>query len=179
MNGRPFNSFQILAALLSECRLAPRGSGAACRRIRLKAALTCKVTLFTTWPPEDSLTEDGHIVVGLAGDGPVLRAIETAVDGTNAVDRTLEVRLVALERLQPGIDVLFVTENAKNLENLSALKGKSVLTIGESEEFLEAGRIVRFRIVDERITFEINISAAEDAGLTLSSRLLHLARIVQ
>ncbi len=109
----------------------------------------------------------------------MLRAIETAVDGTNAVDRTLEVRLVALERLQPGIDVLFVTENAKNLENLSALKGKSVLTIGESEEFLEAGRIVRFRIVDERITFEINISAAEDAGLTLSSRLLHLARIVQ
>jgi hypothetical protein len=47
------------------------------------------------------------------------------------------------------------------------------------EQFATRGGMVNFIIEDNRVQFEINIDAAERAGLKISSRALKLARVVR
>jgi len=53
------------------------------------------------------------------------------------------------------------------------------LTVGDSEEFINEGGMIRFTEAGRRIRFEINPDAAADASLRVSSRLLRLADIAR
>jgi len=59
-----------------------------------------------------------------------------------------------------------------------ALKGSPILTIGESDGFLESGGIINFLMEDEKVRFEINNTAAKQARLKIRSKLLRLAQRV-
>ena len=52
------------------------------------------------------------------------------------------------------------------------------LTVGESNDFIEQGGLVRFYVDGGTVRFEINRESADRSGLRISSRLLQLARIV-
>ena len=53
-----------------------------------------------------------------------------------------------------------------------------MLTVGESEHFVQDGGMIGFLLEENKIRFEINLEAAEHAKLKLSSRLLALAKRV-
>jgi hypothetical protein len=54
-----------------------------------------------------------------------------------------------------------------------------ILTVGDTEEFINGGGMVRFVETGRRIRFEINPDAVERVSLRVSSRLLRLADIVR
>jgi hypothetical protein len=54
-----------------------------------------------------------------------------------------------------------------------------VLTIGEIPGFAKRGGIINLVLEDNKVHFEVNVEAAKEADLNISSRLLALARIVQ
>ncbi len=58
------------------------------------------------------------------------------------------------------------------------LRGTSVLTVGESERFVEKGGIINFVLQDDRVQLQVNHKAATQAGLHISSRLLGVAKLV-
>jgi hypothetical protein len=58
---------------------------------------------------------------------------------------------------------------------LAELKGRSVLTVGETDRFVAAGGIISLGLRDSRIRFEIDAGAASAAKLKISSKLLSLA----
>ena len=62
---------------------------------------------------------------------------------------------------------------------LARTETSSVLTIGESQGFVERGGIVNLVTQNANIRFEINIGAAVRKRLIISSRLLALAKIVR
>lgn len=89
---------------------------------------------------------------------------------------------IIVERLEVGAQlddcqVVFISE--KEQENLIDIllktKGKPILTVGESTDFIDQGGIIYLKIVKETVKFEINLEAQRDAGIVLSSRLLALA----
>ena len=53
-----------------------------------------------------------------------------------------------------------------------------MLTVGESEHFVEQGGMIGFFLEDNKVRFEINLTAAEHAKLKISARLLSLAKTV-
>jgi hypothetical protein len=61
-------------------------------------------------------------------------------------------------------------------EFLRALKDQSTLTIGESEKFLQDGGIINFFIEEGKVRFDIDKQKAQQRRLTISSKLLNLAR---
>ncbi len=87
--------------------------------------------------------------------------------------------------------ILFLGVSDKNFvqEKLNAVKDKkNILTVGESENFNQMGGIISFvterervNLVTEkrRLTFDINLNAAKQAGLKLSSQLLRTARKIE
>jgi hypothetical protein len=62
---------------------------------------------------------------------------------------------------------------------LSELRPSHVLTVGETEGFIEEGGIINLKLDSGKVQIQINISAAEQAGVRISSKLLSLAQIVR
>ena len=77
--------------------------------------------------------------------------------------------------------VLFVTASLENNlpEILQHAQKKNMLTVSDMAGFAEHGGIIGLVTVENKIRFEINIKAAEQHGLTISSRLLKLARAIK
>src|SRR5207248_1674407 len=77
--------------------------------------------------------------------------------------------------------VLFISSSEKGriAENLKALKGKKILTVGESEQFCRATGMVGFIMSQGSVRFGINVEAAKQAGLKISAELLRLATIIR
>ncbi len=76
--------------------------------------------------------------------------------------------------------VLFLCSSEKqNLrEILTLVKTSSVLTVAETEGFLKAGAMINFTMEDNKIRFEVNLTAANEAKLQVRSQLLRVARKV-
>jgi hypothetical protein len=72
-----------------------------------------------------------------------------------------------------------VAEGARASALLRAAQQANVLTVTEGVNGLQAGSVINFRLVDDRIRFEVSLDAAEKSNLKLSSRLLSVAYAVQ
>ena len=59
------------------------------------------------------------------------------------------------------------------------LKGSGVLTVGETQEFTADGGVINFKLKDGKVRFEIDVDAAGQEHLRISSKLLSLAQIVK
>jgi uncharacterized protein len=62
---------------------------------------------------------------------------------------------------------------------LAAVAKSAVLTVSDFPEFLKRGGMIQFVLEGNRVRFEVNLSAAKNAGLTLSSELLKVAAAVR
>jgi hypothetical protein len=62
---------------------------------------------------------------------------------------------------------------------LQAARNASVLTISDSEGFVDTGGVIELLYADSRIQFEVILSAAQRAGLKIASQVLKLARVVR
>jgi bifunctional DNA-binding transcriptional regulator/antitoxin component of YhaV-PrlF toxin-antitoxin module len=76
--------------------------------------------------------------------------------------------------------LLFICPSEKNNINeiIDLVKNQSVLTVADTQEFLDAGGIVNFVIEDNKVRFDVNLTASEKAGLKIRSQLLRLAKKV-
>jgi hypothetical protein len=81
-----------------------------------------------------------------------------------------------------GLDchVLFVPASATGrfARDVSAVSGLPILTVGEDPQFFDQGGMIQLFLEDNRVRFSINQKSADAVGLTISSRLLRLARTV-
>jgi hypothetical protein len=58
------------------------------------------------------------------------------------------------------------------------LHNAPILTVGETDGFLDAGGMICFLLEENKVRFEINLNAADSAKLKIGSRLLILAQRV-
>jgi hypothetical protein len=74
--------------------------------------------------------------------------------------------------------MLFVSRSEeKRYEGIFEVRrGSEILTVGETEDFLSAGGVIDFNVQGDNLQFEVNLSAADEAHLKMSSRMLALAR---
>jgi len=150
----------------------------------IKAGFIFNFAKFVEWPTSAFAQPDSPIVIGILGTDPFGTIIDQIVQ-----DKKIGARGFAVKRLKWGSDVkdlrdckiLFVSasEKAHMDELLQMMKGLPVLTVGETPGFAERGGVIRFVLEDNRVRFEVNVEAAHQAELTISSRLLTLARIIQ
>jgi hypothetical protein len=76
--------------------------------------------------------------------------------------------------------MVFISASEKgNLPQiLEMLAGSSACTVGDTRGFAQQGIMVNFIIEQEKIRFEINTESARRAKLTISSKLLRLAKTI-
>jgi len=76
--------------------------------------------------------------------------------------------------------VLFVSasEQKRFRSILEQVSSRTILTIGDADDFAAVGGIVDLRLKDLKIQLQVNLAAAERSRIRISSRLLSLAEIV-
>jgi len=135
---------------------------------------------FVDWPPQAFSDPGAPIVIGVLGSDPFGAALDDVVRGEKVNGRALVVRRFDHMEDLAGCQILFISrsERAKLQPILQAVKGRSVLTVSDLDNFAVEGGVIGFVMAENKIRLRINLQAAKAAGLTLSSKLLRPAQIV-
>lgn len=147
----------------------------------VKAAFLYHFTGYVEYPPGAFSSSQAPLIIGVLGKGNILSALQQAVRGKNVKGRAIVVKQVDIGQELRECHIVFVPDaEGKNLPRiLQILDEAPVLLVGESENFAAKGGTIGFFVEQNRIRFEVNLDAAQRAHLTISSKLLSLARIVK
>ena len=150
----------------------------------IKAGFIYNFAKLVEWPTSAFAQQDSPIVIGILGDDPFGGTLDRIV-----ADKKVNGRGFVIKRLRWGKDlkdlkdckILFVSSSEReHIDSVvDTMKWLPILTIGDAPGFAKRGGIVNFTLEDNKVRFEVNVEAAKRADLTISSRLLTLARIVQ
>lgn len=140
---------------------------------QVKALCLLNFAKYVVWPGNEG-TNSIRIAVfsrtRLAGD------VRNAVRGKVIDGRAVEVLEINTGAEAKGCHILFVGSNERDIsEALEIVKELPVLTVGEGESFVTGGGIISFVPRDNKVRFEVNLSAARRSRLQISSKLLTLA----
>ncbi|HEV8574245.1 MAG TPA: YfiR family protein [Dehalococcoidia bacterium] len=170
----------VVVCLLVLVRSAAVAKAGAPSEYEVKAAYIYNFATFVEWPAAAFSQPNSPIVIGIVGKDPFGATFDRVVEGKAINNRPLVVRRLKWGPEVRQCHILFVSVSEKDkigrLPEL--LKGAPVLTIGETTGFARNGGIINFFLDEARVRFEINPQAARQAGLSISSRLLSLAKIV-
>jgi hypothetical protein len=145
---------------------------------QVKAAFIYHFATFVEWPP--AAGDRDAFRVAVLGDDAVAAELEQSLPGREIAGRAMQVqRLATLDELNDA-DMLFIgAEYNHSLKKLISQVGdRAVLVVTDAPGALDDGSMINFQVVDRRVRFEISLTAAERAGLALSSRLLSAAMFV-
>lgn len=147
---------------------------------QVKAAFLFHFAQFVDWPREAFKDANSPLTYCTIGDDPFRGALDTSLNGKIIGTRPLRVRHLKQTQEVHGCHVLFIgtAEKKQFSAVLAALRGDPVLTVGESDNFAQAGGMIGFSLEDNKVRFEINLDAAQRANLRISARLLSLAKTV-
>jgi uncharacterized protein DUF4154 len=147
----------------------------------VKAAVLYNLMRFVEWPPSAYPDPQTPTVLCVLGRDPFGDALSSIVPKQASSGRPVVIRHPRDGKQAAGCHVLYIGSSERKLivQILSDLKGSSVLTVGEMSKFAAHGGMIEFGLEDKQVRFDINLDAATRAGVTISSRLLVLARIVK
>lgn len=145
----------------------------------VKAELVFRFPVYVQWPAGTMNAKSDLFECCVLGNGRLAERLEQ-FDGDKVMEKTIRVkRLPDISALE-DCHMLFIGSSEKN--NLpavfEAIRGKSVLTVGDMKGFAQKGGVINFIMKKDSVGFEINREAGKRAGLKISSKLLRLAKIV-
>jgi hypothetical protein len=143
----------------------------------LKSAVILTFLRYSEWPGHAA--PDQPITVGVLGRPGLAPVLRRALEGKPVNNRTI--RVIELKSLSDPqcCQVLYLaTDKAAEIQQaLTSARASRILTIGEADRFLEYGGAVNLMVVDGHMAFEINLSALEKSGVSISSKLLRYGQV--
>lgn len=146
----------------------------------VKLAFLYNITKFVEWPADAFRDPTAPLVICVVGADPFRADLEEELR-----KRTVGGRPIDLKRVPPSDNLrachmAFVpaAEGKRATKIVADLEGASILTVSETAGFAERGGMINLTVEKNNLRFEINLGAAKQNRLTISSKLLALARIV-
>lgn len=146
----------------------------------VKAAFLYKFPNYVEWPASSFPKSESPYVIGIIGNDAIAGDLSRMAANRSIRNRPIIIKDLAPGESLQGIHLLFIgrSERTKLPQLLKQLASQPTLTVTEIDDALTQGSMINFRIMDDRVRFEISLDAAEKSGLKLSSRLLALATSV-
>ena len=164
--------------ILLPLRIASGNPGAD-QEYALKAVFLYNFCRFIDWPTRAFGSPDEPMVIGVIGDNPFGKLIEETVKGETLRGRRIRVEYYRRSSDIGGCHVLFVgaSEMGRADEIIAAVSGRSVVTVGESDAFLDRGGMIALVADQNRVRLRINPARLRAEDLAASSKLLRVAEI--
>ncbi len=147
---------------------------------QVKAVFLYNFAQFVEWPAAAFADERAPLVIGVLGADPFGPDLDAAVRGETVNHRPLLVRRYRDISQVEACHILYISgSEVSHLEKiLGALRGRTILTVSDSENFARRGGMVGFVTEHNRIRLRISLNAVTAGDLAISSKLLRLADIV-
>ena len=168
----------LLGLVLPGAKLAHAADSA--EEARLKAAFVFNFIKFAEWPEGGAMRAGDSIELCVVGERPLDGQLD-ALAGRSVRGQTVRLRKWA-SGTAGRCDIAFVAagEGGRPARLQQGNGREPVLTVADRPGFLEEGGVIELKLSGGRVRFDINLAAAREAGLRLSSQLLQLAdRVVQ
>jgi YfiR/HmsC-like len=148
---------------------------------QVKAMFVYNFLKFVEWPADTSLGARDPFVVVIVGEGPTADAAEHYLETRAIGERPVSVHRIRWDQSLAGARAAFVVElDGKKLRRvLDAAAAAGVLTIGEGDSFTTSGGVIGLLVENRKLRFDVDTSAAQLAGLRVSSKILALSRNVR
>jgi hypothetical protein len=148
---------------------------------RVKAAFLYKFLGYADFPSAAFADVGSPVTIGVVGSDEMAAELSRVVAGRQVRGRPIVVR--ALREGEPGqVHLLFVAGNdsarAARVLRAAATTATALLPVTECELGLQSGSVINFRIIEERVRFDVSLDSAERNNVKLSSRLLTVANRV-
>ena len=142
----------------------------------VKAAFLPRFARYVTWPAAAAPRNSDPFVLCVVGNQPFGNAVEAASQSQSVDGRRIVVRKLPSGNAASGCQIVFVAGTALQPagQALAAIGKRPVLTVTDGGSGPDRG-IIHFTVVGGRVRFFIDQAAAQQRGLTISSRLLALA----
>jgi hypothetical protein len=167
-------------SLAAPAAAQPSAAQAGALERSVKAAFLYKFLGYTEFPPGVFVDAAAPIVIGVTGADELASELSRVVSGRSVAGRPVQVRVFRDGDPIAQVHLLFVggADPARVREVLRAVKGAPILLVTENEQGLLYGSVINFKIVDERVRFDVSLEAADRNSVKLSSRLLTVANNV-
>jgi hypothetical protein len=169
--------FSVIFTVSSNCR----AQNSQPTEYQIKAAFIYNFARFVDWPTRAFADTSSPLIIGVLGKNDFGSSLAETINGKIVHGHPLQFKSFPSLTQATNCQVLFISASEKNhlSKIISTLGTASILTVGETDDFIDRGGMIRLRIVDDKVRFDINNSAAKSAGLNISSKLLTLAINVQ
>lgn len=144
----------------------------------LRAAMVQHLTSFVDWPPAKLDVAHPQFTVCLLSADSMRPALELVFQNHTVASKPVVVQRLTATDKPENCHLLYIGAGGRKefLRLLPALQQASVLTVSERGE--AQGQVIGLPAEDDHVVIQVDLHAAQASRLTISSRLLHLATLV-
>lgn len=142
----------------------------------VKAAYLAKFAPFIEWPESAFNGPSAPLTLCILGPDPFGADLDKAMSGQKDGEHPLAVRRLPAPDPAAGCQLLFSKDDALAEQALAEMKTRPMVTVTDSGMHVHG--VISFLVIDNHVRFDIDDAAADDVGITISSKLLGLAHAV-
>jgi hypothetical protein len=143
----------------------------------VKAAYLFNFGKFVRFASSDAVNNRQSFDICILGEDPLGHTLDELTSNERLDSKP--VRVVRLKNASDarGCAIAYISssEGLRVVPDLDALRGQPVLTVSDDANFLQRGGMIQFVIIENHVRFAVNLGAARNAQLSLSSELLKVA----
>jgi hypothetical protein len=146
----------------------------------LKAAFLHNLSKFVTWTPKAFSSDDAPFFLCVLGTNPFGDSLETATVNQKVAEHPIQILKVKNETEAKDCHLVFVSssEQSKMPNILNFLNNFYILTVGDTEDFIDHGGMIMFVTVEGKVKLVISPDRIIASQLKASAQLLKIAKIV-
>jgi hypothetical protein len=146
---------------------------------RVKAAFLYKFLGYAEFPANAFADTSAPLTIGVVDAEDLAGELARIVAGRSVGNRAVVVRTLHESEIGTAVHMLFVGGADAGRVGRLLRQANTLLAVTEADNALPSGSAINFRVIDERVRFDVALEAAEKNGVKLSSRLLTVANHVQ
>lgn len=150
-------------------------------KYQVEAVFLFNFAKYVDWPAAAFPNAAAPIIIGVVGTDLFGDNLQHNVEGKTINGRALVIKHLGADSDVSGCQILFIShsEASRTADILAKASALPILTVGEDEPFARNGGIINFVLKTGRVRLEIDLAAARQAGLRISSKLLAVADVVK
>jgi len=148
---------------------------------QVKAAYLYNFGRFVEWPAKVSASQTRSFSICVLGEDPFGPALDATFAGEKIGNQKVVARRISDPHDSVDCQILFISASETNRLNkiIESLDKTAILTVSDIPKFSQRSGMIQLVLDGGRIRFEVNLTATQRAGLTLSSELLKVATAVR
>ncbi|HKV46971.1 MAG TPA: YfiR family protein [Candidatus Acidoferrales bacterium] len=171
----------LLCSMIALSCLTASGKPPSAGPYQVEAVYLYDFSKFVAWPKGSASAKNEPFSICVLGEDPFGAVLDATLSGENIQGNSLVAKRISKPEDAAGCKIVFVSSSEENRlkDILAAFDGANILTVSDIHNFSRRGGMIQFVLEGGKVRFEVNVTNAANAGLTLSADLLQVALAVR